>query len=144
MSLEAAAESARGGFACMFSTSDEYETALITQRRAQGRYDQRRSRWPAAIFVGCALVVAGMGFAAELAPSGSIREREGLAPAVFADLAVDHLAVFRLLEQCAHGTAIDSVWRVLIFSLPPGHFFRCLGLRNPRQESCRKPAGEHA
>jgi hypothetical protein len=59
MSLEAAAESARGGFACMFSTSDEYETALITQRRAQGRYDQRRSRWPAAIFVGCALVVAG-------------------------------------------------------------------------------------
>jgi hypothetical protein len=60
MSLEAAAESARGGFACMFSTSDEYETALITQRRAQGRYDQRRSRWPAAIFVGCALVVAGM------------------------------------------------------------------------------------
>jgi hypothetical protein len=29
MSLEAAAASARGGFACMFSTSDEYETALI-------------------------------------------------------------------------------------------------------------------
>ena len=26
MSLEAAAASARGGFACMFSTSDEYET----------------------------------------------------------------------------------------------------------------------
>ena len=39
MSLEAAAASARGGFACMFSTSDEYETALITERRAQGRYD---------------------------------------------------------------------------------------------------------
>ena len=30
----------------MFSTSDEYETALITERRAQGRYDQPRSRWP--------------------------------------------------------------------------------------------------
>jgi hypothetical protein len=59
MSLEAAAESARGGFACMFSTSDEYETALITQRRAQGRYDQRRSRWPIVIVVGCALIVAG-------------------------------------------------------------------------------------
>ena len=38
MSLEAAAASARSGFACLFSTSDEYETALITERRAQGRY----------------------------------------------------------------------------------------------------------
>jgi hypothetical protein len=59
MSLEAQAASARGGFACMFSTSDEYETALITQRRAQGRYD-RPSRWPTVMFVGCALIVAGM------------------------------------------------------------------------------------
>ena len=59
MSLEAAAELARGGFACMFSTSDEYETALITERRAQGRYNRRRSRWPAVMFVGCALIVAG-------------------------------------------------------------------------------------
>ena len=59
-SLEAAAASARGGFACMFSTSDEYETALITERRAQGRYHRRRSRWPAILFVGCAMMVAGM------------------------------------------------------------------------------------
>jgi hypothetical protein len=59
MSLEAAATSARGGFACMFSTSDEYETALITERRAQGRYDRPNSRWPAVMFVGCALLVAG-------------------------------------------------------------------------------------
>jgi hypothetical protein len=59
MSLEAAAISARGGFACLFSTSDEYETALITERRAQGRYGQRRSRWPAILFVGCAMMVAG-------------------------------------------------------------------------------------
>jgi hypothetical protein len=59
MSLEAAAASARGGFACTFSTSDEYETALITERRAQGRYAQPRSRWPLAMFAGCALVVAG-------------------------------------------------------------------------------------
>jgi hypothetical protein len=60
MSLEAAAVSARSGFACMFSTSDEYETALITERRAQGRYDQPRSRWPAVMmFVGCALLVVG-------------------------------------------------------------------------------------
>ena len=59
MSLEAKAVSARGGFACMFSTSDEYEMALISERRAQGRYDRRRSRWPAFMFFGCALVVAG-------------------------------------------------------------------------------------
>jgi hypothetical protein len=58
-SLEAAATVARGGFACMFSTSDEYETALIVERRAQGRYGQPRSRWPAVMFVGCALLVAG-------------------------------------------------------------------------------------
>ena len=59
MSLEAAATSARGGFACMFSTSDEYETALITERRAQGRYATPRSRWPLVMFVGCTLMVAG-------------------------------------------------------------------------------------
>jgi hypothetical protein len=59
MSLEAAAASARGGFACMFSNSDEYEMALIRERRAQGRYDRPRSRWPAAMFVGCALMVVG-------------------------------------------------------------------------------------
>ena len=59
MSLEAAAMSARGGFACLFSTSDEYETALIKQRRAQGRYGQPSSLWPAILFVGCAMMVAG-------------------------------------------------------------------------------------
>ena len=59
MSLEAAAASARGGFACLFSTADEYETALITERRAQGRYTRSRSFWPLALFVGCAVVVAG-------------------------------------------------------------------------------------
>jgi hypothetical protein len=60
VSLEAAAASARGGFACMFSTSDEYETALIAERRAQGRYDQRRNRWPIWMLVGGAMMVAGM------------------------------------------------------------------------------------
>jgi hypothetical protein len=59
ISLEAAASSARAGFACMFSSSDEYETALITERRAQGRYAPPRSRWPLLIFAGCALIVAG-------------------------------------------------------------------------------------
>ncbi|MDA9496641.1 hypothetical protein [Bradyrhizobium sp. CCBAU 11357] len=58
MSLEAEA-SARGGFACLFSTADEYETALITERRAQGRYTQHRSYWPFVLFVGCALIVTG-------------------------------------------------------------------------------------
>ncbi len=59
MSLEAAAASARGGFACLFSTAEEYETALITERRAQGRYTQNRTYWPFALFAGCALLVAG-------------------------------------------------------------------------------------
>jgi hypothetical protein len=59
VSLEAAAVSARSGFACMFSTSDEFETALIAERRAQGRYDQPRNRWPVVMFIGCALIVAG-------------------------------------------------------------------------------------
>jgi hypothetical protein len=57
--LEAAATSARGGFACLFSTSDEYETALISERRAQGRYHRSRSRWPIVMFAGCTLMVAG-------------------------------------------------------------------------------------
>jgi hypothetical protein len=59
MSLEAAEASARGGFACLFSTSEEFEMALITERRAQGRYVQRRMGWPAILFIGCALMVAG-------------------------------------------------------------------------------------
>jgi hypothetical protein len=59
MSLEAAAVSARGGFACMFSSSEEFETALIIERRAQGHYDQRRTRWPAILFVGCSMMLVG-------------------------------------------------------------------------------------
>ncbi|MGQ0684785.1 hypothetical protein [Bradyrhizobium sp.] len=60
MALEAEAASARGGFACMFSSSDEYESALIMERRAQGLYGQRRHHWPAAMFLGCLLLVAGL------------------------------------------------------------------------------------
>ncbi len=59
MSLEAAAASARGGFACMFSNSNEYESALIAERRAQGRYGQPKSRWPAAMLLGTMLMVVG-------------------------------------------------------------------------------------
>ena len=62
ISLETAAASARSGFACMFASSDEYEHALIAERRAQGRYAGPTSRWPTVMFVACALllVVAGM------------------------------------------------------------------------------------
>jgi hypothetical protein len=59
MSLEAAAVAARGGFACMFSTSDEYETALIAERRTQGRYGRPGSHWPMLMLLGCALMVTG-------------------------------------------------------------------------------------
>ena len=59
ISLEAAAAATRGGFACMFSTSDEFETALISERRAQGRYAQRRGRWPVIMLFGCTLLMAG-------------------------------------------------------------------------------------
>ena len=59
MALEAAAASARGGFACLFSSSEEYETALIVERRAQGRYGWQKSPWPAIMFAGCALAMAG-------------------------------------------------------------------------------------
>ena len=55
-SLEAAAISARGGFACMFSTAEEYEAALISERRASGHYP---SRWPLLMFIGCAMMIAG-------------------------------------------------------------------------------------
>ena len=56
--LEASIASARAGFVCMFSTSDEYEDALISERRAQGRYG--RPSWvPIAMFLGLTLVVAG-------------------------------------------------------------------------------------
>jgi hypothetical protein len=59
LTLEDDAAIARGGFACMFSTSDEYESAVISERRAQGRYGRSYRAWPALLFVGCALAIAG-------------------------------------------------------------------------------------
>jgi hypothetical protein len=56
--LEAAAASARAGFACMFSTSDEYEKALIAHRRAQGRYGAPRD-WQPMMLMGIALMLSG-------------------------------------------------------------------------------------
>jgi hypothetical protein len=59
ISLEADAASARGGFACMFSTADEYESAVIAERRAQGRYGRAANPWPIAMFIACALAMMG-------------------------------------------------------------------------------------
>jgi hypothetical protein len=59
LSLEADAVSARGGFACMFSTADEYESAVIAERRARGRYGRASNPWPIAMFVACALAMMG-------------------------------------------------------------------------------------
>jgi hypothetical protein len=55
--LEEIAVSARNGFACMFSTSDEYEAALISERRAEGRY-RKPNHWPVVAFWGCAIGIA--------------------------------------------------------------------------------------
>lgn len=43
----------------MFSSSDEYENALISERRAQGLYGRQRHHWPAVMFIGFSLAVAG-------------------------------------------------------------------------------------
>ena len=59
LSLEADAASARGGFACLFSTSDEYERALIVERRAQGHYARPQSPWPLIVFGGCSVLMLG-------------------------------------------------------------------------------------
>ena len=60
LSLEADAASAREGFACMFSTSDEYESALVVERRARGRYRRSHNAWPIVAFIGLALFIASI------------------------------------------------------------------------------------
>ena len=65
LSLEADAASAREGFACMFSTADEYESALVVKRRAQGRYRRSRNRWPLVAFI--ALISGALIFVATVA-----------------------------------------------------------------------------
>jgi hypothetical protein len=56
--LETAAATARAGFACMFSTSDEYEDALITARRAEGRYGDPFD-WAAVALMGSVFILSG-------------------------------------------------------------------------------------
>jgi hypothetical protein len=59
MSLEADATAARGCFACEFSSSDEYEDALVALRRSEGRYGRPQGVWPLLLFMGCAMIVGG-------------------------------------------------------------------------------------
>ena len=77
MSLEALAASARGGFACMFSTADEYETALIAERRAQGLAHGHAGRLHAAGY--------GHGAAVQLAPIWRLKGLQRSRPAAFPD-----------------------------------------------------------
>jgi hypothetical protein len=61
LALEGHAQSAGCALACPFSSSDEYEAALIAQRRAEGRYGPRRHGMlitAAAIALATAAVVA--------------------------------------------------------------------------------------
>ena len=43
----------------MFSTSDEYERALIAERRAQGRY-HRTPDWQPMLLLGCVFILSGI------------------------------------------------------------------------------------
>ena len=44
VALEGCAQTAGHALACAFSSSDEYEAALIAERRAEGRYGPRKRR----------------------------------------------------------------------------------------------------
>jgi hypothetical protein len=57
--LEATVASAGAGFVCLFSSADEYEDALISERRAQGRYG-RPGLGPAGLLVGLVLIAVGV------------------------------------------------------------------------------------
>lgn len=52
--LELTAQRAGGAWACSFSNSDEYEAALIQERRAAGAY-RSGSRWPTIVAVAAGL-----------------------------------------------------------------------------------------
>jgi hypothetical protein len=60
LSLEVAATTARSGFACIFSSSDEYERALIMERRAQGRYSASRSGWAIVVLIALIVTIAAI------------------------------------------------------------------------------------
>jgi hypothetical protein len=58
ISLEQFAERAGAAWACTYSTSAEYDAALIAQRRAEGVYGPRRHRQ---MFLTATGVAAGLG-----------------------------------------------------------------------------------
>lgn len=57
--LEAHAAQARSAWACSFSSSDEYEGALIAFRRSEGRYAAHLP-WQPAMIVVLAVTLAGV------------------------------------------------------------------------------------
>ncbi len=57
LALESAAAATRAGFACCFSSAAEYEQALITARRAEGRYRKTGALPRLLLACGAALVV---------------------------------------------------------------------------------------
>ena len=57
--LDRAVAATRAGFGCLFSGSEDYERALIAERRAEGRYAPPASRLPWLMFAGLAVLVAG-------------------------------------------------------------------------------------
>jgi len=61
-SLETSVEEARLSFACAFSSSEEFEAALIKNRREAGRYGpsprQRQGTISAAVGIALALLIA--------------------------------------------------------------------------------------
>jgi hypothetical protein len=59
VSLEAIAERAGAAWACSYSTSAEYDAAIISERRAAGIYGPRRARKQ--LFLTVAGVAAGVG-----------------------------------------------------------------------------------
>ena len=59
--LEAFAQSAGQALACAFSSSDEYEAAVIAERRAEGRYGSRY-RPPLALIYGVGAAILTLVF----------------------------------------------------------------------------------
>lgn len=66
IALEACAERAGAAWACAYSSSAEYDAALIAERRAAGVYGPRRARRQMATYAGIAagltVIVFAIGF----------------------------------------------------------------------------------
>ncbi len=58
LSLEARAQQAGAALACLYSSSDEYDAALIAERRAAGIYGPKRQRRQ--MMIAAAGVAAGL------------------------------------------------------------------------------------